>query len=260
MINLMISFILSFSLALLAYIRKAMTKGALVVAFIFAFIITYLGGIYAFLILATTFIMVTIAGKINSNEREKKSKDINKNGPKNVYQILANVLLGTLFVIISFFTKDKRYILIYAVVMAEALADSLASDIGILAKKEPINILTLKKGTPGMSGNISILGMGAALFGAIEIALIYFWFHQNFKYVLIIIICGFLGAFIDTILGAIIQVKYKCVKCGILTEQVYHCGSKTIKYRGMKIFNNDMVNFLSNLSSAILGMIILRFI
>lgn len=257
MISLIMSFILSFSLAFLAYVKKSMTKMALLVAFIFAFIITYLGGIYAFFMLAATFIMVTIAGSIKSN---KKDIDTSKKECRNVYQIIANVGLGTLLIIIYFLTKNNKYILMYAVVMAEAVADSLASDIGILSKKEPINILTFKKGKPGMSGNISMLGMGAALFGALEIALIYFCFHQNLIYVFIIIISGFLGAFIDTILGATIEIKYKCTKCGVLTEQKYHCEMETMRYKGMKIFNNDMVNFLSNVSSAIICILILKFI
>ena len=42
--NLFIALLLSFFLALLAYIKKALTTPALILAFIFAFLITYFSG------------------------------------------------------------------------------------------------------------------------------------------------------------------------------------------------------------------------
>ncbi len=248
------SLITSLILASFAYYKKAMTTNALILAFILSVIITYYGGLECFLILCAVFLGTVIAGMIKSEKRKEKSKDIHEKGhEKNIGSIIANVLPGALVLLFNIpYMK-----VIYAAVMAEAIADSLASDIGILSDKPPINILTLKKSTHGLSGNISILGMGAALVGSSFIALIHFIFNYNIKYFLIIAICGFLGNMLDSFLGALFQVKYECPKCHIITEKKEHCKTKTVVKKGMEIFNNDVVNILSNVLSGIICYLIL---
>lgn len=255
--KLIISIVLSFLLALFAYIKKSLTNKALLVAFTFSVIITYFGGLPYFLMLLTVFLGTVIASKIKKEERLKVNKVIEKSGKKDVYQILANVLVGTVFIIIYEFTKNVIFLVSYASVMAEALSDSLASDIGVLSKKDPINILTLKKSVPGLSGNISLLGLASSFIGSLLIALIFLLFNNNFLYFLIITFSGFIGALIDSILGATIQVKYECINCSIETEKEYHCNKECKKIKGFKYINNDAVNFLSNLVSGIIAIIIL---
>lgn len=63
---------------------------------------------------------------------------------------------------------------------------------------------------------------------------------------IIIILSGFLGSLIDSILGASIQVKYKCEKCKKITERKEHCGKETNYYKGIKWIDNNLVNLLSN--------------
>ncbi len=259
--NLILSIILSLFLSLIALYKKAMTKPALLLACLFSIIITYYGGISSFLILTLTFVLSTLASKIKSNERTKLTKDINtKINKKDLLQILANVGLGTLSIVIYAITNKSFYLAVYASIMAETLSDTLASDIGVLSKKEPINILTLKRSQPGLSGNISFLGLTASLIGSLSIASIYLLFNNNIIHFIIIIISGFLGALFDSFLGATIQVKYECPKCHTITEKLNHCDNNTNYYKGLKIFNNDLVNFTSNVFSAILSTFLLSLI
>ncbi|MDE5539835.1 MAG: DUF92 domain-containing protein, partial [Bacilli bacterium] len=143
-----------------------------------------------------------------------------------------------------------------ACIMAESLADTLASDIGFLSSKPPINIITLKKSIPGLSGNISFLGLVSSFIGSLIISLIFIAFHFNISYLVIILLSSFLGAVFDSLLGATIQVKYKCPKCKIITEKKEHCQTKTNYYQGLSFINNDVVNFLSNLFAGLIGLII----
>lgn len=256
--HLFISLILSFILAFLAFYKKAMTKPALILSFVFSCLITYYGGYCSFLILASTFIVITLASKIKPKKRnEINNKRIEKSKQKDIFQIIANVGLGTLVIVIYALTSNPLFLVVYASIMSESLADSLASDIGVLSKKEPINILTLKKGTPGLSGNISTLGLISSLLGTIIISLIYFIFNHSIIHFIIIIISGFLGALFDSFLGAIIQVKYKCPKCHEITEKTHHCNQKATYYKGIKTFNNDLVNFLSNAFSGLISFLLL---
>ena len=152
--NIGISILLSLLLGLLAYFKRALTIPALSLAVIFSILITHYGGLPSFIILLVVFLGSVISKILNKNKKSEKRKLI---------QIIANVGVGTLSLIILKITKNDIYLLIYASVMAESLADTLASDIGTLSKKEPINILTFKKGEKGLSGNISLLGLTASL-------------------------------------------------------------------------------------------------
>ena len=236
--NIGISILLSLLLGLLAFFKKALTIPALTLAVIFSILITHYGGLPSFIILLVVFLGSVISKILNKNKKSEKRKLI---------QIIANVGVGTLSLIILKITKNDIYLLIYASVMAESLADTLASDIGTLSKKEPINILTLKKGEKGLSGNISLLGLTASLIGSIIIALIYYiGIEKSMISLLTIILSGFLGSIIDSLLGASIQVKYQCKKCKKITERKEHCGIKTNYDRGIKWIDNNLVNLLSN--------------
>lgn len=236
--NLSISIILSLLLGMIAFLKKALTIPALIIAILFSTLITYFGGLASFIILVIVFLGSIITKIFSKSKKSKKRKLI---------QIISNVGVGTISLIIFKMTTNNIYLLIYASIMAESLADTLASDIGVLSKKEPINILNFKKGERGLSGNISILGLTSALIGSVLIGLIYYiGIEKNIISFIIIMLSGFLGSLVDSILGASIQVKYKCEKCKKVTERKEHCGKKTNYYKGIKWIDNNLVNLLSN--------------
>ena len=249
--NLGISIILSLLLGLIAYLKRALTMQALILAVSFSTLITYFGGLTSFIILVVVFLGSIITKLFHKNKKSNKRKLI---------QIISNVGIGVLSLIIYKFTSNDLYLLIYASVMAESLADTLASDIGVLSKSEPINILTFKKGERGLSGNISFLGLTSALIGSLLIGTIYYiGMDKSITSFIIIILSGFLGSLIDSILGASIQVKYKCTKCKKITERKEHCGKKTNYYKGIKWIDNNLVNLLSNAIVFIILLIILNY-
>ena len=249
--NLGISIILSLLLGLIAYLKKALTMPALILAVLFSTLITYFGGLTSVIILVVVFLGSIITKLFHKNKKSNKRKLI---------QIISNVGIGALSLIIYKFTSNDLYLLIYASVMAESLADTLASDIGVLSKSEPINILTFKKGERGLSGNISFLGLTSALIGSLLIGTIYYiGMDKSITSFIIIILSGFLGSLIDSILGASIQVKYKCTKCKKITERKEHCGKKTNYYKGIKWIDNNLVNLLSNAIVFIILLIILNY-
>lgn len=250
-----LSITLSFLLASIAYFKKSLTKSALLLAFIFSYLITYYGGIASFIILVTVF----LGSNIGKLFKKTKSKDeiIAKSGQKDTIQILANVGLGTLSIIIYGLTGKFSFLVIYASIMAESLSDTLASDIGMHSKHKPINILTFKESTPGLSGNISTLGLISSFLGAFIISIIFYIFHHSVLYLIIIISTGFLGSLIDSILGSLIQVKYECPKCHIITEKKSHCNKPTRYHKGLRGVNNDTINLLSNLFAGILSFVLM---
>lgn len=256
MSNYFISLLLTLLLIFIAICKKALTIPAIILSGICSFIICLLGGLPCFIILTSTFILAEFASSFHKKDDIKKSIN-EKTGKRDFEQILLNVVPATLVLIIWSVTKNKIFLVIYASTCAEVLADTLGSDIGILSKKTPINIITLKKSFPGLSGNITLLGLFSELIGAGCIGIIYyFMINNNIIELTIIILSGFLGGLFDSFLGAIGQIKYKCTICQIITEKKVHCDKNTKYYCGIKWIDNDIVNLFSNIFSISLSLIL----
>ena len=135
--------------------------------------------------------------------------------------------------------------------MAASLADSMASELGVLSKRPPRDILTLRPVEKGLSGGVSPLGLGASLLGAAIIAAICaaLWGMGPGMF-LAVTAAGFFAALCDSILGSAVQAKYRCPVCGVLTEKPWHCGMDGTVERGFRFVNNNAVNFCNNLIGA----------
>ena len=130
--------------------------------------------------------------------------------------------------------------------MSAGFVDSLASDIGTLSKKPPYDIFHKCTVAKGISGGITLLGTVASLVGAFVFAsLITLICHLPIYAIALIVAVSYAGCVTDTVLGALVQVKYRCRICGADTEREEHCATPTVHLRGISKINNDTVNLLS---------------
>lgn len=91
--------------------------------------------------------------------------------------------------------------------IATATADTLASEIGVL-DQHPRLITTLQKVDPGTNGAVSPLGTGIAILGAAIIgaaAYLLGILSNPLAAILVAIVSGTLGCFMDSILGALFE-------------------------------------------------------
>lgn len=102
----------------------------------------------------------------------------------------------------------------------------------------------------------------ASLAGALFIALIdaFFSIGTMSFYILIlhlslVAFCGFLGSIIDSILGEVFQAKYQNPQTNELTEKASELWQRPVI--GIKVVTNNVVNFISSLIAAGLGLLIL---
>jgi uncharacterized protein (TIGR00297 family) len=155
----------------------------------------------------------------------------------------------------------------YVGAMATANADTWATELGVLNPSPPRLITNGRIVEVGTSGGVSRLGLLASVAGALTIGLAALFFDlvgelshggsDPWRYGWAIpaaLAGGLVGSLIDSLLGASVQAIYYCPTCAKETEKPLHgCGTPTHHRRGWRWLNNDVVNFLSSLTGALIA-------
>lgn len=231
--------------------KKSLTLSGVIGAFVLGFIVLYTTAFDGFFIMLFFFVSAAVVGKIGKKKKVKEVVIEKKHGARDWVQVFANGFFATLFSLLYYLTKDTKYLIIFAAALAEATADTWAGDIGRLSKKPPVSIRTFKEVPKGLSGGVTALGVVGGFAGSLAVGLIALWlfdFEPKWGGVSSIVLSGFVGCVIDSVLGAYVQVRFYDEKTGMLTErEVDEKGQRRPVAGGLRMFDNDMVNFVSNL-------------
>lgn len=259
-------FILSFIVCVIAHKKGSLTLSGMIASVILGTLLFGFQSETIYMSLVGFFISSSFLSKISKfiggKESEEIEKRLEKSGKRDYTQVIANggvVLLGAaLFQM----TNVALFKLGAVIAIAAANADTWASEIGVLSKDTPLNILSKTPVAKGLSGGVTKLGFMASFAGALFIALIDAFlsigtvsFLTLMLHFALIAFCGFLGSIIDSILGEVFQAKYQNPQSNELTEKVVELGQMPVK--GIKIVTNNVVNFFSGLIAAGLGMLML---
>ena len=170
--------------------------------------------------------------------------------------VLSNSLAASVCALIYYFTGNNLFLIAFIASLAEAFADTAASGIGVISGRA-YDLFRLRKCVAGESGGMSVLGTLSSLGAASSVALIALGFGCiNHAGALIVILSAFLGAVFDSLLGSLLQVKYKCEACGAIVESESHCGKPTLKHRGISFVDNNLVNLFGTLFSVIVAILL----
>lgn len=239
-------------LALFSYLLRLLTlDGTLASILVGGGILvgTQLGGL---LLLAFFFVSSSFFSKFKKHQKEQAEEIVEKGSTRDAFQVLANGFGATVFSILYYIIDNEIFLYGFILSLAIATSDTWASELGVLSKKRPIHIRTLRRVDRGTSGAISLFGTMMSLLGSFSIAILaLFLFGISYYVVLILTLLGFIGCMIDTILGAFFQVSYYCTVCHKRVEKKKHCNKETIKPIGKKWITNDFVNFTSTVGFSI---------
>ncbi|MCX7875549.1 MAG: DUF92 domain-containing protein [Melioribacteraceae bacterium] len=256
----LISLLIAFVIVFISYRLKFLTLSGSIATFFLAGIIFTLGGIKWSIPILTFFILSSLISKLRKKKNDEVELFFEKSGTRDYFQVLANGGLGGVLVILYFLYDSDFYYLLYLASLSAVCADTWATELGTWNKTKTYNILTFKEVEQGVSGGISFIGTLGAIAGTVAISFSgIYWIEMNYAfYFILIIVSGLFGSFIDSILGATIQLQKECSVCNKITERNFHCGEETKFYRGISFINNDVVNFIAGLSGTILIIILLN--
>lgn len=234
-------------IAAISYKFRFLTASGSVATFLLASFLFGLGGWQWSIPIMTFFILSSLLSKINKKSNSDAEDYFEKTGVRDHFQVLANGGPGGILVILFYLTSNEMFFLMYLASLSAVCADTWATEIGTMWEAKTYNIINLKPVQQGVSGGISLIGSLGALLGSITIAFSgYNWFNDNFLlYFFIVIFAGISGSFFDSLLGATIQVQFKCRNCSKITEKNEHCSKTTNPVRGLKWITNDIVNILA---------------
>uniref|UniRef100_A0A7R9ZDG7 Transmembrane protein 19 n=1 Tax=Pseudictyota dubia TaxID=2749911 RepID=A0A7R9ZDG7_9STRA len=253
--------------------RKSLTTAGAAAAWIVGFL-SICTGLRGFVLLMF-YQLGTIATKYRKEVKESRDASAAKGavrGPGQVFAcsaiaVACSVVHALLYgeeKSIDFVENQGASSLACAVIAhhATCLADTLASELGILARQEPVLITQpWRRVPPGTNGGVTwwgtlwsgiggiLMGLGTALMDAasgIEI--------RPAAVLCYGLACGLVGSFIDSVLGATVQVSYYDND-----KKLAYCGEDTmlppsaLRICGANVLSNAQVNLVSVLVTSVLG-------
>lgn len=243
--------------------KKALTRGGIVAAILLDLAVSIAFGNAGFIVLCTFFLGAIVVDKFK--QKAKKQTIIDKSTDKdcrNYIQVIANGLVVLVSSIAFIITENSLCVIPFVASLAEAFSDTVASGIGAFATNvyDPFR---RRKCEGGLSGGMSIEGTTASLLGALFISYIAYVLGlagYGVTELFIVAACAFFGAIFDSLLGSLLQVKYRCQICGEITEREEHCDTPTVRECGIRAIDNDVVNILSCTFAAILATVLVLLI
>ena len=236
---------------------KSLTEPASVISYVYLLLTSFFVGYAGLVTIVTLFVIAAIVSKITTKKFNELHNLEKAHHPRGFWQIFANSAVALLFALLFYIHQNPIFVYLVFTALAEEFADSMASDIGRLSTKQPLDVLRFKPIEAGLSGGVSLLGLVAALVGAaVAAALPFLFLTFNVHAYLVIFLVAFVGTLIDSVLGSGIQVLYRCPVCETNTEKRVHCDAPTEYVKGLPFINNSTVNFLSSACSVLLALLV----
>ena len=228
-----------------------------------------IGGWPLWLLLMWFFGNSNVASKLMARSAVKRNGGATASrkhsGPRALRQVLANSVPFLACALAYTATGEPWLLLLASGALAASTADTWASEVGVYSRRPPVNILTREPMQRGLSGGVSPLGLAATVVGAVTSAFLAMLLFHAFGYAIptgpdaffFIIACGVVGSLVDSVLGVVMQAKYRCPNDaeGGLVETP-PCGAQAALVSGYAWVTNDAVNLMSGIAVVLLGLLV----
>ena len=250
---------ISLAIVLAGYALRALTRSGAVAAFFVGIACLGYGGYAVAASLVAFFVSGSTLSRLSA--RSSAAPAGAKGATRDAVQVLANGGAAALGALIAGLVYEAgpsaaRWLAASVCAIASAAADTWATEIGSHSTTPPRSIVTWQPVSIGASGGVTTLGTLASLAGAAFIGAAYAAFlpAHRFGIVVGVMSIGFIGALLDSILGASLQGVWHCDACSMDCEtRVHACGARTRLVRGAPWLDNDGVNAISTIAGVVLG-------
>lgn len=182
---------------------------------------------------------------------------VEKGRERDVWQVAANGGVYTAAALGTLIHPSPIWLPVAAGAIAASIADTWATEIGTLADYPPRLITTGEVVPAGTSGGVTWAGSFAGLAGAACIGILALMVGWGIRSAWAAVVGGIVGSLIDSVAGATFQRRRWCERCGKPTERLLHnCGTTTRPHGGIVWVNNDVVNAISSLTGAVVGLVL----
>ncbi|MFN8497284.1 MAG: DUF92 domain-containing protein [Anaerolineae bacterium] len=269
MLQFLLGFILSAAVGLLGYRSGSLSRSGVLGAILTGSLIFGLGGLVWGALLVLFFVSSSLLSHWKEAQKAAAAEKFSKGSRRDLGQALANGGVGAALAVGAWLAPHPAWLLAYVGAIAAVTADTWATEIGVLSRRPPRLITTLRPVPAGTSGGVTLLGTLAAFAGGVFIgvaaAALAAWTSRlpwlpapgpmagGVALALVGAVAGVGSALLDSLLGATVQRQYRCQVCGQITERPIHHGQPTLAVRGWPWLNNDAVNFVASLAGAAIG-------
>jgi len=274
--DLVIAYLVAGAIGFAGYRARALTwDGALAAGLIGGTVFGFGGWIPAILLVVFFGSSSALSFVGRRNVRKQSAEEtFDKGGKRDAAQVLANGGVPAIAALLAGVLGAPAASLMFGAfvgALAEATADTWATEIGVLSSTQPRLVTTGKQVEAGTSGGLTALGsgagvLGAAIIGAVAVCLLLVpQLHLRagdsvpaaWPIFLAGLVGGTAGMLADSLLGATLQASYFCPQCNKPTEsRIHRCGTSTRLVRGLTWITNDVVNLTGTLVGALAGLVV----
>lgn len=202
-------------------------------------------------ILLTFFLGSTLISRICPDPAAAKGEA--KGGRRDAGQVLANggapalgALVGLADPVVGSWALT--------VGLAAAAADTWATALGATSPAPPRHLITLRRVEAGTSGGVTWRGSLGGVLGAGTVGFAGWLATGSAALFATAALYGTVGMLLDSLLGATLQGRFRCDRCGVATERRLHaCGATTRRMSGVAWISNDAVNAFATTAMTIAG-------
>jgi uncharacterized protein (TIGR00297 family) len=191
--------------AALARWFRGVTRGGAVAGFITTCLIFVALGASGFFVVMTVFALASLTTRVAYGRKQRLGTAESRQG-RRARQVLANLSIATVCAVVSFATGKHLWAVMAIGALAEAAADTVASECGQAWSDSVYLITSMKRVATGTDGGVSVVGTLCAIGAAAAVAMVA-WAGDiiSLHEILAAASGGALGMIADSLLGATVQ-------------------------------------------------------
>lgn len=200
-------------IGVLAYKTQVVRGSGLWSGFIIGFTVWICAGWEYFVISLTFFVLAGAATKYKYEQKKKRGVAEARKGARGYGNVFGNGLAAMICAVLEGIYGGGYFLAGFLGAMASATSDTAGGEIGRLSRTPPVLITTFEPVEPGTEGGITVLGEAAelAIAGIIGVLACILGMKSSnfsgFNLFLGVTLAGFVGANIDSVLGATCETK-----------------------------------------------------